>query len=233
MTAVVDFESVSRRFHLGPVTLTALQEVSLRIEPGEFVAITGPSGSGKSTLLNLMGLLDRADEGRYRLDGRDVASCSDDELTLMRNRKIGFVFQAAPMLPRLTARENVAVPLVYRGLSSGEAAARANHRLDQVGLLAFADHHPAELSGGQLQRVALARALIGDPRLILADEPTSALDAATAATVTALLIDACRTAGAALVMISHSAVETEQADRRLVLATGRLQSGDAVGKAAA
>lgn len=222
MTPVIELESVGRRFRCGPTTLTVLHDLSLRVAPGEFVALTGPSGSGKTTLLNLLGLLDRADEGVQRMDGRDLAGCSDDERTLMRNRRIGFVFQNPAMLPRLTARDNVAVPLLYRGVGVREARRRADRGLERLGLLASATQRIAELSGGQLQRVALARALIGQPRLILADEPTSALDAAAAAQAIATLLAACRETPAALVMISHQPADIVSADRRLALGGGRL-----------
>jgi putative ABC transport system ATP-binding protein len=222
MTPVVEVEHLTRTFHVGPVAVCALRSVSLRVLPGETVAINGPSGSGKSTLLNLLGLLDRADAGTHRLDGRDLAGLDDDELTVLRNQKIGFAFQTAPMLPRLTAEENVAVPLVYRGQRPYLARRAARPLLARLGLEAFAKHKPAQLSGGQLQRVALARALVGSPRLILADEPTASLDPRTAAEAMALVRDYCRETGAALVLISHSDADAAHADRRYVLDAGQL-----------
>ncbi len=224
MTPVVEAEGLTRTFHVGPVAICALRAVSLKIFPGETVAINGPSGSGKSTLLNLLGLLDRADAGAYRLDGRDLAGLDDDELTVLRNQKIGFVFQTSPMLPRLTAEENAAVPLVYRGLRPQLARREARPLLARLGLAAFAKHRPAQLSGGQLQRVALARALVGRPRLILADEPTASLDPRTAAETMQHLRDYCRDAGAALVLISHHETELARADHRYALEAGQLHA---------
>ena len=224
MTPVVELEAVSRTYHVGPATVPVLRQISLRIMPGEFVAITGPSGSGKSTLLHLLGLLDRADSGTYRLDGRDIATVDDDELTVIRNRKIGFIFQAAPMLPRLTAAQNVAVPLVYRGERPRHAHAQACRMLARLGLAAFVRHRPTELSGGQLQRVAIARALIGRPRLILADEPTSALDPQTAGETMNLIRTLNREFEAALVLITHEVGDAVQAERRLTLDHGGLQA---------
>ncbi|MBL9215567.1 MAG: ABC transporter ATP-binding protein [Opitutaceae bacterium] len=225
MTPIIHLEGLTKRYRVGPDTIPALVDVSCEVFPGEFVAISGPSGSGKSTLLNLLGLLDRADTGRYLLDGRDVAAAGDDELTLLRNRKLGFVFQNSPMLPRLTAMENVAVPLVYRGESPRAAAAEAERQLARVGLGAVAGHRPGQLSGGQLQRVALARALVGRPKLVLADEPTASLDLATAGEMMALLIDLNRAAGTALVLITHDPEDAARADRQLVLEAGRLRAG--------
>jgi putative ABC transport system ATP-binding protein len=191
--------------------------------PGEFVAITGPSGSGKSTLLNLLGLLDRPDEGTYRLDGRDVSTLNDDERTWLRNRKLGFIFQAPPMFPRLTALDNVAVPLRYRGLRAAAAREAALAALAKVGLAGASRQLPAQLSGGQLQRVAIARALVGRPMLILADEPTAALDVQTADEVIRLLRDLHRETGAAVVMITHELDDAAAASRHLVLADGTLR----------
>lgn len=233
MTPVIELESVARTYRVGPVRVAALRAITLRVEPGEFVAITGPSGSGKSTLLNLLGLLDQADEGVYRLDGRDVAACGDDELTLLRNRKIGFVFQSAPMLARLTVRENVAVPLVYRGLAPRHARVQADQILERLQLSALAGHRPAELSGGQQQRVAVARALVGRPRLILADEPTAALDAATADAVMGVVLEHARETDAALVMITHSPTDAARAHRRLLLEAGQLAETDTASQGSA
>ena len=228
MTPIVQLEGVSKTYRVGPLSVSALSDVSLEVYPGNFIAITGPSGSGKSTLLNLLGLLDRADAGTYRLDGRDVATADDDELTLVRNRKLGFVFQNSPMLPRLNAEQNVAVPLLYRGVRPREASREARRLLARLGLAAVANHQPAELSGGQLQRVALARALIGQPKLILADEPTAALDVRTAAEIMALLLELNREAGAALVLITHDPALAAQADRHFTLEAGRLSPAESL-----
>ncbi len=222
MTPVVHLESVSRTYYVGASAVGALREVSLQVAPGEFVAVSGPSGSGKSTLLNVLGLLDRPDRGVYRLDGRDTAAIRDDELTLLRNRKIGVIFQNSPMLPRLTAAENVAVPLLYRGRRPGEAQVEAHRMLARVGLEHCADQRPAQLSGGQLQRVGIARALVGQPRLILADEPTAALDLETSGAMLRLIVDLARESGAALVMITHEPQEAAAAQRHLALTAGQL-----------
>jgi putative ABC transport system ATP-binding protein len=223
MTPVIELEQVVRTYRVGPEEVPALRGVSLRVMPGEFVAITGPSGSGKSTLLNLLGLLDRPDEGTYRLDGRDVSTLNDDERTWLRNRKLGFIFQAPPMFPRLTALDNVAVPLRYRGLRAAAARDAALAALAKVGLAGVSRQLPAQLSGGQLQRVAIARALVGRPMLILADEPTAALDVQTADEVIRLLRDLHRETGAAVVMITHELDDAAAASRHLVLADGTLR----------
>ncbi len=228
MTPIIQLTGIGRTYRIGPLSVNALSDVSLQVWPGNFVAISGPSGSGKSTLLNLLGLLDRADTGVYQLDGRDVASSSDDELTLMRNRKLGFIFQSSPMLPRLTAEQNVAVPLLYRGVNPREAGLESRRMLGRLGLATVATHLPAELSGGQLQRVAIARALIGQPKLILADEPTAALDERTASEIIALLLQLNRETGTALVLITHNSGYAAQADRHLVLEAGRLLSAEPV-----
>lgn len=226
MTPVVEVDGLERTFHVGPLAIAALRGVSLRIIPGETVAIDGPSGSGKSTLLHLLGLLDRPDAGTYRLDGRDLAELDDDERTVLRNQKIGFVFQTSPMLPRLTAEENAAVPLVYRGQRPYLARRAARAVLARLGLEAFAKHRPDQLSGGQLQRVAIARALVGQPRLILADEPTASLDPRTAAEAMQLVRVHCRETGAALVLISHNPADLAATDRRYVLEAGRLHTSE-------
>lgn len=227
MTPVVHLEGIAKSYRVGPLAVDVLKDVSLQIAPGGFVAISGTSGSGKSTLLNLLGLLDRPSAGTYLLDGRDVAAATDDELTLQRNRKLGFIFQSSPMLPRLTAEENVAVPLLYRGQGPREATAAARAILARLGLAGVAHHQPAELSGGQLQRVAIARALVGQPRLILADEPTASLDLHTAGEILDFLLTLNREAGAALVLITHDPELAARADRHLVLEAGRLQPGEA------
>ncbi len=228
MTPVIQLEGIGKTYRVGPLSVPALHGVTLEVQPGAFVAISGPSGSGKSTLLNLLGLLDRPNAGVYRLDGRDVASASDDELTLMRNRKLGFIFQASPMLPRLTAEENVAVPLLYRGVNPGEAGTAARQLLGRLGLAAVSHHLPSEISGGQLQRVAIARALIGQPKLILADEPTAALDVHTAGEMLALLQQLNRETGAALVLITHNPAIAARADHHYTLAAGCLSPPEAL-----
>ena len=223
-TPLINLEQIHKTYRVGPVTVPVLQDLTLRIWQGEFVAITGPSGSGKSTLLNLLGLLDVPDSGSFRLDGRDIATLDDNACTLLRSRKIGFVFQAGSMLPRLTAAENVAVPLLYQGVGPREADAAARAVLQRVGLPTVAGNYPSQLSVGQRQRVAVARALVTKPRLILADEPTAALDAENAAAVLQLLREFNREHHTTVVLITHHLADAENTPRHLVLAGGRLQS---------
>jgi putative ABC transport system ATP-binding protein len=222
-TPLIELVRLHKTYRVGPEVVPALRDVSLRIWHGEFVAITGPSGSGKSTLLNLLGLLDTPDSGLYLLDGRDVAALDDNERTLIRKRKLGFVFQSSPMLPRLTAGENTALPLLYLGVNPGEAAGLARAALERVGLPAVANNLPSQLSGGQLQRVAIARAIVTNPRLILADEPTASLDDETAGEILQLLQDFNRETGAAIVMITHELAGANRAPRHLVLSKGQLR----------
>jgi putative ABC transport system ATP-binding protein len=222
-TPLIDVVRLHKTYRVGPETVAAVRDVSLRIWHGEFVAITGPSGSGKSTLMNLIGMLDTPDSGVYQLDGRDVATLDDNTRTLIRNRKIGFIFQSSPMLPRLTACENIALPLLYRGVNPGEAEAAARVALARVGLATVAGNFPSQLSGGQLQRVAIARAIVTKPKLILADEPTAALDGQTAGEIMQLLHDLNRDTGAAIVMITHELADAARAPRHLVLTDGRLR----------
>lgn len=231
-TPIIQLEGLRKTYRVGPEQIAAVCDVSLRIWQGEFVALTGPSGSGKSTLLNLLGLLDTPDGGTYLLDGQDVGAIGDNGRTLLRSRKIGFIFQASPMLPRLTAGENVAVPLLYRGVNPGEARAGAQAALARVGLAALAAHLPAQLSGGQLQRVAIARALVTQPRLILADEPTAALDEQTAGEILQLLEQINRDTGATVVMITHELAAAARAPRHLELVAGRLREARAEAPAA-
>jgi putative ABC transport system ATP-binding protein len=188
---------------------------------GEFVAVMGPSGSGKSTFMNLLGLLDQPSRGRYRLDGEDVAGLDADARATMRNRKLGFVFQSFNLLPRATAVENVALPLVYAGVPRGERRRRAAAVLDTLGLGARLDHTPLELSGGQQQRVAIARALVNEPGAILADEPTGALDSRTGLEIMALF-QALHARGITLVVVTHDPEIAAFATRVLTFRDGRL-----------
>jgi len=219
--SLIAIDRVSRVFHLGPVEVPALDDVSLEIARGEFVAIVGPSGSGKSTMMNILGCLDRPTHGAYRLDGTPVAELDDDALARLRSRAIGFIFQSYNLLPRTSALENVATPLLYQGVGRGERRRRARAALERLGLGDRLEHEPSELSGGQQQRVAVARALVTEPDLILADEPTGNLDSHAGAEVIALLRDLHR-AGRTIVLITHDVDVAAAADRQIHLRDGRI-----------
>ena len=220
-TPLISLDRVSRVYRMGPVDVPALADVSLEIQPGEFVAIVGPSGSGKSTMMHILGCLDRPTHGAYHLAGAPVAELDDDSLARLRSRTIGFVFQSYNLLPRTSALENVATPLLYQGVRRTERLRRARSTLERLGLGDRADHEPTELSGGQQQRVAVARALVTEPALILADEPTGNLDSHAGAEVTALLRELHR-AGRTIVLITHDADVAATADRQIHLLDGRL-----------
>jgi putative ABC transport system ATP-binding protein len=198
----------------------ALRGVSLRVEPGDYVAVVGPSGSGKSTLMHLLGALDRPSTGLLRVGGRDVAGLGRDELAKARNETIGFVFQTFQLLPRTTAVDNVALPLVYRGVRRGERKKRAEAALQAVGMGHRLDHTPNQLSGGEQQRVAIARALVGDPRVILADEPTGNLDSVRGGEVMDLLESLNSERGVALVVVTHDLEIAARAHRQLRMRDG-------------
>jgi putative ABC transport system ATP-binding protein len=212
-------------YRLGDVEVQALRGVSLTIEQGEFMALMGTSGSGKSTLMNLLGCLDTPTKGHYRLDGRDVASASQDELADIRNRQIGFVFQSFNLIPRTSAMENVQLPLFYRGLSLREQRARAADALDRVGLAGRDQHFPSQLSGGQQQRVAIARALVTDPAVLLADEPTGNLDTESSREIMAILTDLNRRDGLTILVVTHDSDVAAYTSRELVMKDGQL-AGD-------
>ncbi|KAB2911485.1 MAG: ABC transporter ATP-binding protein [Dechloromonas sp.] len=216
---MLDIARLSRQFAGRPV----LQDVSLRLQPGEYVAIVGESGVGKSTLLNLIAGLDRPDGGRLALDGADYGGLDDEALTRLRRDRMGFVFQAFHVLPHLGVLDNVALPLWLQGVDGEAAAAPARQLLAAVGLGERADSWPRELSGGELQRVAIARALVHRPRLVLADEPTGNLDPANAARVLALLGERIRAAGAIGILVTHSREAAATADRILHLTASGLQ----------
>ena len=214
-------EQVTRIYQLGrDVQVPALRGVSFEVDRGEHVAIVGSSGSGKSTLLNLLGALDRPTSGHVRYHGRDVREMSDTELARLRNASIGFVFQSFQLLPRLTAVDNVILPLVYRPGSPRQRRELALEALAQVGLADRVDHRPGELSGGQQQRVAIARALVTEPSLVLADEPTGNLDSRTGEEVMALLETLHADQGTALVVITHEREIAQRASRRIELRDG-------------
>jgi putative ABC transport system ATP-binding protein len=219
LMSMIEIENVHKRYQKDANTVHALADVSLAIDRGEFVAVLGPSGSGKSTLLNLVGLLDRPDEGVYRLDERDVSTFSADELAAYRNEKIGFVFQSFHLLPRTPAIENVELPLIYSDRS--DLAGLAMKALDKVGLVDRASHLPSELSGGQQQRVAIARALVNEPDLILADEPTGNLDSKSGLEVLGILQE-LNADGVTVVLVTHDAELARMASRRVEIVDGRI-----------
>ncbi|MDR3213825.1 MAG: ABC transporter ATP-binding protein [Azoarcus sp.] len=219
--AQIELEGIERTFSLGNTTVRALSTINVAIEKGEYVAIMGPSGSGKSTLLNLLGMLDRPDAGHYRLEGRDVTTLSADELAAVRRQRIGFVFQSFHLVPRLTAAENIALPLVLAGAPSDARERRVKSVLAQVGLASRADHRPDELSGGQRQRIAIARAIIMNPAMLLADEPTGNLDRHTGKEVTELL-ESLNAAGTTLLIVTHDPAMGSRARRRLMMTDGVL-----------
>jgi putative ABC transport system ATP-binding protein len=212
---------LKRRYRMGRETVEALRGVDLAIEHGEYAAIIGPSGSGKSTLMNILGCLDRPDEGSYLLNGERVSEMGDRQLAGIRNREIGFVFQSFALLPRATAAQNVELPLLYARVPRRDRARRAAEALEQVGLADRARHRPAELSGGQRQRVAIARALVTRPSLLLADEPTGNLDTATGEDILALF-DALHRAGNTVIVVTHEADVAARAGRTLRVLDGRI-----------
>ena len=219
--ALIETDQLVKDYYLGTHVVHALRGVSVRVESGEFVAVMGPSGSGKSTFMNLLGGLDSPTAGSYLLDGEDVSGLSRDALAKIRNRKIGFVFQTFNLLPRMSAVENVELPLLYNGSSPKERRARARAKLEAVGLAEREHHHPAQLSGGQQQRVAIARALINNPALILADEPTGNLDTRTSAELMALFQELNRI-GLTLVLVTHEPEIAGYASRILTFRDGRV-----------
>jgi putative ABC transport system ATP-binding protein len=203
-TPTVQVENLTKDYVLAAGVVHALRDVTLKVYPGEMVAVMGASGSGKSTFMNLLGCLDRSTSGTYHLDGIDVSDLDSDSLAYIRNRKIGFVFQGFNLLPRMTALGNVALPMVYAGLSSEAIHVRALAALEAVGLADRADHRPAQMSGGQQQRVAIARALVNGPTMILADEPTGNLDSRTSVEVMAILQQLNRR-GITIILVTHEA----------------------------
>jgi putative ABC transport system ATP-binding protein len=220
--AQIELQGIERVFRLGDSVVHALAGVDLRIEPGEYISVMGPSGSGKSTLLNVLGLLDRPDAGRYLLEGRDVTTLSADEQAGVRSRRIGFVFQSFHLVPRLTAAENIALPMVLAGLPVRERDARVQQALAGFGLADRAGHRSDQLSGGQRQRVAIARATIMQPALLLADEPTGNLDRATGDEVVRLL-EQLNAGGVTLLVVTHDAALGARARRRLLMEDGAIR----------
>ncbi len=221
-TAALEAVDVHRSYQLDGVSVDALRGVSMRIDPGDYVAVVGPSGSGKSTLMHLLGGLDRPTSGVLRVDGRDVSKLTDEALAGLRNAAIGFVFQSFQLLARTTAVDNVALPLVYRGVGRVERRRRAAAALESVGLGHRLGHRPNQLSGGEQQRVAIARALVGEPRVLLADEPTGNLDTASGIEVLAILERLNSDRGTAVVLVTHDREIAARARRRVCVRDGRL-----------
>jgi putative ABC transport system ATP-binding protein len=223
MSNVIKIRNIIRDFKLGQEIVNVLKGIDLDIERGEYVAIMGPSGSGKSTLMNIIGCLDTATAGTYILNGKDVSKMSDDELAEIRNKEIGFVFQTFNLLPRTTALDNVALPMVYAGFSKSERTKRAIEVLNDVGLSDRMDHKPNQLSGGQRQRVAVGRALINNPSIILADEPTGNLDSKTSLEILNLFEDIHK-AGNTVIVVTHEEDVAARAKRIIRLIDGMISS---------
>jgi putative ABC transport system ATP-binding protein len=221
---MLECESLGRTYLSGGRELTVLKDISFRVEPGGFVAVLGPSGSGKTTLLGLLAGLDRPTAGRVWLDGADLGALDEDALARLRSEKVGFVFQSFQLIPTLTARENVQVPLELRGDAAGGAA---DELLARVGLAERGHHYPAQLSGGEQQRVALARAFSNRPRILFADEPTGNLDAATGAGIIDLMVELNRDLGTTLVLVTHDLDLAGRARRTIRLADGRVAADSA------
>ena len=219
---LIELSGIERVFQLGDSEVHALRQLELSIASGEYVAVMGPSGSGKSTLLNLLGLLDRPNSGTYRLEGRDVTTLSPEEQARVRSERIGFVFQSFHLVPRLTAAENIALPMTLAGIAPAERARRVESALKDYGLSNRASHRPNELSGGQRQRVAIARATIMQPAMILADEPTGNLDRATGEDVMRLL-EELNGRGVTLIVVTHDHALGARAKRQLLMEDGELR----------
>ncbi len=223
MSLIINIKNITRNFPMGNEVVKVLKGIDLEIERGEYVALMGPSGSGKSTLMNLLGCLDTPTSGSYELNGKDVSNMTDDELAEIRNKEIGFVFQTFNLLPRTTALENVALPMIYAGASKKERTARAKEVLTQVGLADRMDHKPNQLSGGQRQRVAVGRALVNSPSIILADEPTGNLDSKTSVEIMSLF-NKIHAAGNTVILVTHEEDIAENAHRIIRLRDGIIES---------
>src|SRR5574341_2183992 len=229
---LIHLENLRKVFYTDEVETHALSDIHLEIRTGEYVAISGPSGCGKTTLLSILGLLDSPSEGEYRLDGQPVANLTAAERARIRNRQIGFIFQAFNLIGDLTVYENVELPLTYRGMASAERKKRVQEALERVGMSHRMKHYPAQLSGGQQQRVAVARALVGEPSILLADEPTGNLDSRNGEAVMELLRDLHRS-GSTICMVTHDNRFARHAERTVHLFDGRVVSEEEAAQAAA
>ena len=223
MEHIIQMEGINKYYKMGAESLHALREVKLTVERGEFLAILGPSGSGKSTLMNIVGCMDTADTGSYQLDGAEISAMKDDQLTQVRNEKIGFIFQKYQLIPRYTVLQNICMPVLIRGSSRREAEEQCMETIRLLGLGERVTHKPSELSGGQQQRVAIARALVGRPSILLADEPTGALDSATGREVLELFVE-LNGLGNTIVMINHDEKVARYAHRVVRIVDGELHS---------
>ena len=225
MGTVIELKDIVKRYIMGDSIVYALDHINLQVQFGEFTAMMGPSGSGKSTMMNILGCLDRPTSGEYYLDGKEIAGYNDDELAHTRNAKIGFVFQNFNLLAKLTAQENVALPLIYAGVAEEERLVRAKKALEDVGLGQRIDHRPMEMSGGQRQRVAIARALINNPAIIMADEPTGNLDTKSSYEIMDLFKN-LNAQGKTVILVTHEPDIAEQTKRILVMRDGKIVSDE-------
>lgn len=230
---IIQISNLMKTYMLGGENVHALNNVSIEIEKGEFLAIIGPSGSGKSTLMNMIGCLDRPDSGKYLLDGKDIGRMNDNQLAIIRNQKIGFIFQNFNLLTKLTALENVELPMLYSGVPGKMRRERALEGLNKVGLKERAGHLPTQLSGGQQQRVAIARALVSNPAILLADEPTGALDSKTSKEILQVMKE-LNEAGHTIILITHDLAIANQANRMVSIQDGQLleNGGELIGNVA-
>ncbi|MEJ2181631.1 MAG: ABC transporter ATP-binding protein [Gammaproteobacteria bacterium] len=222
---MIELENIQREFGVGDQIVHALQDVKLTVSQGEYLSIMGPSGSGKSTLLNVIGLLDRPNAGTYKLDSQEITSLSDDQLADIRQKKIGFIFQFFQLLPRLTAQENVELPMLLSGISPTERNQRARSTLEALDILDRATHRPDQLSGGQQQRVAIARATVMKPKVILADEPTGNLDRHSSSEVVSILENLSQQ-GMSLIVVTHDPDIGQRAKRKIHMVDGRIENDD-------
>jgi putative ABC transport system ATP-binding protein len=229
---MIQLEYITKTYLLGKESVNVLNNISLRIEQGEFVAIMGPSGSGKSTLMNMIGCLDKPTTGTYNLSGENVSHYSENELARVRNQSIGFVFQQFHLLPRLSALKNVELPMIYAGVTKYERQSRAEEALIKVGLADRMDHLPNALSGGQKQRVAIARAIVNKPKIILADEPTGALDSKTSVSIMEQFRELNQEEGVTIIVVTHESEVAEYANRTIFVRDGMIQAPSSSSKGA-